>query len=73
MYHHKLTNLKKQLDELHHLTHPEYARRLKKLETHYKERLCLNTIYRDYMKECVERDYILEIKAAEKEYEEKKV
>uniref|UniRef100_A0A1A9WB20 S10_plectin domain-containing protein n=1 Tax=Glossina brevipalpis TaxID=37001 RepID=A0A1A9WB20_9MUSC len=73
MYQHKLASLQKQLEELKQLTHPEYLRRLKKLEYQFKERLRLNEIYRDYLKECVERDYILEKKAAEKEYEEKKV
>lgn len=73
MYQHKLANLKKQLDELHQLTHPEYVRKLKKLDYYYKERLCLNEVYRDYLKSCVERDYVLEVNAAKKEYEEKKV
>lgn len=73
MYQHKLASLNKQLEELKSLTHPEYLKRLKKLEYQYKERLKLNEIYRDYLKECVERDYILEKKAAQKEYDEKKV
>lgn len=33
----------------------------------------LNIIYRDYLTEWVERDYILEKKAAVKEFEEKKI
>lgn len=33
----------------------------------------LNVIYRDYLTESVERDYILEKKAAVKEFEEKKI
>lgn len=73
MYQHKLASLQKQLEELKQHTHPEYIRRLKKLEYQFKERIRLNEIYRDYLKECVERDYILEKKAAQKEYEEKKV
>lgn len=36
-------------------------------------RLRLNGIYRDYLTEWVERDYILEKKAAAKEFEEKKI
>lgn len=36
-------------------------------------RLRLNIIYRDYLTEWVERDYILEKKAAVKEFEEKKI
>ena len=73
MYQHKLASLNKQLDELKSFSHPEYMKRLKKLEYQYKERLRLNEIYRDYLKECVDRDYILEKKAAQKEYDEKKV
>ncbi|XP_030377912.1 sin3 histone deacetylase corepressor complex component SDS3 [Scaptodrosophila lebanonensis] len=71
MYQHKLMNLEKQLDELNHLIHPEYLKRVKKLEIQLKERRRLNETYRDYMRECVERDYILEKKAAQKECDEK--
>jgi Sin3 histone deacetylase corepressor complex component SDS3 len=53
-------------------THPELLRRLKQLERQYHERLRLNNYYRDYMIECVEKDYILEKNSAVKEYEEKK-
>lgn len=72
MYQDKLANLKKQLDELNNACHPEYTKRVKKLELQYKERLRLNEIHRDYLKECVERDYFIEKKAAAKEYDEKK-
>ena len=36
-------------------------------------RLRLNAIHRDYLIECVERDYVIEKKAAAKEFEEKKI
>lgn len=72
MYQDKLASLKKQLDELRAGTHPEYVRRVKKLEQQYNERIRLNEIYREYLISCVERDYILEKNAAVKEYEEKK-
>lgn len=72
MYQDKLANLKKQLEELKNGVHPEYIRRVKKLDAQYKERLRLNDIYKDYLIECVERDYINEKKAAIKEYDEKK-
>ncbi|KAH8272277.1 hypothetical protein KR044_005676, partial [Drosophila immigrans] len=71
MYQHKLFNLQKQLDELNHLMHPEYMKRVRKLDNQYKERRRLNEIYKDYMRDCVERDYVLEKKAAQKEYDEK--
>ncbi|XP_012219600.1 sin3 histone deacetylase corepressor complex component SDS3 isoform X2 [Linepithema humile] len=73
IYQDKLASLKKQLQQLKDGTHPEYNRKLKRLETQYKERLRLNIIYRDYLTEWVERDYILEKKAAAKEFEEKKI
>lgn len=73
MYQDKLAMLKKKLQQLHDGTHHEYNRKVKKLEYQYKERLRLNTLYRDYMIECVERDYVLEKKAAAKEFDEKKV
>lgn len=72
MYQDKLAGLKRQLDELKNTIHPDYVRKVKKLEFQYKERLRINEIYRDYLMECVERDYILEKKASGKEYEEKK-
>lgn len=73
MYQDKLANLKKQLEELRAGSHPEYIRRVKKLEHQYNERIRLNEIYREYLISCVERDYILEKNAAVKEYEEKKI
>lgn len=73
MYQDKLSSLKKKLQQLEDGTHHEYSRKVKKLEYLYKERIRINTIYRDYMIECVERDYILEKKAAAKEFEEKKI
>nr|XP_032296378.1 sin3 histone deacetylase corepressor complex component SDS3-like [Drosophila virilis] len=71
MYQHKLINLQKQLEELNQLIHPEYMKRVRKLDNQLKERRRLNEIYKDYMRECVERDYILEKKAAQKEFDEK--
>lgn len=53
-------------------SHPELIRRHKLCERQYHERLRLNNYYRDYLIECVEKDYILEKNAAVKEYEEKK-
>ncbi|EDV92471.1 sin3 histone deacetylase corepressor complex component SDS3 [Drosophila grimshawi] len=71
MYQHKLINLQKQLEELNQLMHPEYMKRLRKLDNQLKERRRINEIYKDYMRDCVERDYILEKKAAQKEFDEK--
>lgn len=38
MYQDKLASLKKQLQQLKDGTHPEYNRKLKRLEAQYKER-----------------------------------
>lgn len=73
VYQDKLANLKKQLQQLKEGTHPEYNKKLKKLDIAFRERLRLNVIWRDYLIECVERDYINEKRAAAKELEEKKV
>lgn len=72
MYQDKLANLKKQLEELKTNTHPEYVRRLKKLENQYKERLRLNEVYREYSVESIERDFVAEKKSAVKEFEDKR-
>ncbi|XP_015124402.1 sin3 histone deacetylase corepressor complex component SDS3 isoform X2 [Diachasma alloeum] len=73
IYQDKLGNLKKQLQQLKDNTHPEYNKKVKRLEAQYHERLRLNDIYRDYLIDWAEKDYKLEQKAAAKEYEEKKV
>lgn len=72
IYQDKLASLKKQLEDVQAGSHPELIRRLKQLERQYHDRLRLNSYYRDYLIECVEKDYILEKNAAVKEYEEKK-
>lgn len=72
MYQDKLSNLKKQLEQLKNDIHPEYIRRFRKLEREYKERLRLNEVYRDFSIECVERDFMNEKKAALKEFDEKR-
>lgn len=72
MYHDKLANLKKQLEELKSNTHSEYVRRLRKLESQYKERLRLNEVFREYSEESIENDFVMEKKSAVKEYEDKR-
>ncbi|XP_057320510.1 sin3 histone deacetylase corepressor complex component SDS3 isoform X1 [Microplitis mediator] len=73
VYQDKLGNFKKQLQQLNDGSHPEFIRKLKRLESQYHERLRLNIIHRDYLIEWAERDYICEKKAAGKEFEEKKI
>ena len=45
MYQDKLANLKKQLQQLEEGNHPDYLKRLKKLEQNYKTRLLLNEVF----------------------------
>ncbi|CAH2073168.1 unnamed protein product, partial [Iphiclides podalirius] len=73
MYQDKLVNLKKQLQQLEDGIHPEFLRRIKRLEHQLHERLRLNKIYKDHMHDVVEREYVAEKKAAAKEFEEKKI
>lgn len=73
MYQDKLANLKKKLSQLKDGTHYDYNKKVKKLEAQYQERLRLNDIYKEVMIEYVKRDYAQEIKAAAKDFEEKKV
>lgn len=73
MYQDKLASLKKRLQQLKDGSHHEYNRKVRKLEYLYKERIRLNLAYRDYLMECVDRDYVKEKKAAVKEFEEKKI
>lgn len=72
MYQDKLASLKRQMNELTQGSHPEFVKRVKKLDAQYRERLRLNEIYRDYLMDCVDRDYGIEKRAAGKEYEEKR-
>jgi len=73
MYQDKLAHLKKQLHQLDEGIHPEYMRRLKKVEQGYRERMRINQVVRELELELTEEDYIHEKKAAVREFEEKKV
>lgn len=73
IYQVQLSALKKKLQQLKDGNHHEYNRRCKRLEMQVQERLRLNTIYRDYMIDCAEKDYVNEKKAAVKEFEDKKI
>ncbi|XP_050099731.1 uncharacterized protein LOC126579972 [Anopheles aquasalis] len=72
MYQDKLASLKKQIQEVRCRSHPEYVRRVRRLQEELDDRLLLNECSRDYQISCAERDCILEKNAAAKEYEEKK-
>lgn len=73
MYKDKLANLRKQLQLLKEHIHPEYLKRIKRLEHQLNERLRLNKIYQDHMLVVTEREFEAEKRAAAKEFEEKKI
>ncbi|PRD32553.1 UNVERIFIED_CONTAM: Sin3 histone deacetylase corepressor complex component SDS3 [Trichonephila clavipes] len=73
MYQDKLANLKRQLKQLEDGVHPDYVKKLRKLEQNFQKRQLLNDIFKRVEIERIERDYVLERKAAHKEYEDKKV
>lgn len=73
VYQDKLSELKKQLQMLKDGSHPEYEKRIKKVEQQYKDRVKLNDVWYKYQLECIERDYVNEKKAAAREFEEKKI
>ena len=73
MYQDKLNQLKKQLQQLSEGTHPEWLRRVRKLDTGLKERLFVNTVIRDLELDMAEQDFQSEKKNVVKEFEEKKV
>ncbi|XP_060532800.1 sin3 histone deacetylase corepressor complex component SDS3 [Cylas formicarius] len=73
MYQDKLANLKKKLAQLSDGTHYEYNKKVKRLEYQYHERLRMNEIYKEYMIDLVKKDYNQEIKAAARDFEEKKI
>uniref|UniRef100_A0ABD2WMU7 Sin3 histone deacetylase corepressor complex component SDS3 n=1 Tax=Trichogramma kaykai TaxID=54128 RepID=A0ABD2WMU7_9HYME len=72
IYQDKLATLNRQLQQLKDGVHPEYCRRLCKLEAMYQERLKMNIMGVAYLRSCVERDYALDMQAAKNHYEQKK-
>ncbi|GFS47639.1 sin3 histone deacetylase corepressor complex component SDS3 [Nephila pilipes] len=73
MYQDKLANLKKQLKQLEDGVHPDYVKKLRKLEQNFQKRQILNDVFKKVEVERIERDYVLEREAALEEYEEKKI
>lgn len=61
MYQDKLTQLKKQLQQLQEGTLPEYLRRLKRIEQQYKERLRLNDTWKTYCVSQADRSNVKEM------------
>ncbi|XP_046458446.1 sin3 histone deacetylase corepressor complex component SDS3-like [Daphnia pulex] len=73
IYRDKLAYLKQQLEQLEQGLHPDYLRKLKKLETVYKDRLLLNEVWKDYEMVRAEEEYISEKQSASRELEDKKI
>lgn len=73
MYQEKLQDFKQQLQNLNSGKHSDYAKRLNKLDLVRTERLLIADICRKYEIELVEKEYVREQKAAQEEYEQKKV
>ena len=47
----KLGELKRQLAQLNEGSHPEWTKKLRRLETSYRERLRINTVIRDLVRQ----------------------
>jgi len=73
MYQDKLNHLKKQLTQLAEGTHPDWVKRLRKLDQQLKERMIINTVVKELELEMAEQDFLIEKKNVVKEFEEKKV
>merc|ERR1719230_652040 len=73
IYQDKINNLKKQLQQLSEGNHPEWLKRIKRLDNQLKERLFINTVVKELELEMAEQDFLLEKKNVVKEFEEKKV
>lgn len=72
MYRDKLANLKDQLRQLDNGTHPEYVKRIKRVEQMHDERMLLNEAFLAFETERIESEYIHEQRAAVREFEERK-
>ncbi|CAG0896487.1 unnamed protein product [Darwinula stevensoni] len=73
IYQEKLGSLHAQLQQLENGTHPEYSQRLKKLEEDYDERILHNDLWYEFETHQIEREYMEEKRAGNRDFEEKKV
>ncbi len=73
MYQDKLADLKRQLNRLNEGNLPEWTKKLRRLDSMYRERLRFNEIIRDLEIEMVEKEVDRERKSALREFEEQKV
>lgn len=73
IYQEKLSFLKDQLNQLNEGSLPEFVKRLKTIEFQYEERLFFNDAYLEVEKERIEQEFLAEIEAAARDYEERKI
>ena len=73
MYQDKLADLKRQLAKLNDGTLPEWQKKLRKLDTAYRERVKYNDVVKDLEVEMVEQEFLREKKSAFREFEDQKV
>ncbi|CAG2163655.1 unnamed protein product, partial [Oppiella nova] len=73
IYRDKLATLKDQLIQLEAGLHPEYVRKIRRLEQLYEERVLLDEVFLAFENERIEREYISEKRSAVREFEERKV
>ena len=73
MYQDKLADLKRQLAKLNDGTLPEWQKKLRKLDTAYRERMKFNEVVKDLEVEMVEQEFLREKKSAFREFEDQKV
>ncbi|XP_022666890.1 sin3 histone deacetylase corepressor complex component SDS3-like isoform X3 [Varroa jacobsoni] len=69
----KIASLRRQLQQVADGTHPEYQRRLRRIETAHADRVMFNEVWRKLESERAQADYDGETKAASQELEEKTI
>ena len=73
MYQDKLADLKRQLAKLNDGSLAEWQKKLRRLDSVYRERLRYNEVVRDLEVEMVEQEFLREKKSAFREFEDQKV
>ncbi|XP_013082406.1 sin3 histone deacetylase corepressor complex component SDS3-like isoform X2 [Biomphalaria glabrata] len=73
MYQDKLAQIKKHIGMLQEGSLPEFLKRTKKIELHYRERLRQNEISKSVEIERADKNYQTDCNNAQKEFEEKKI
>ncbi|OQR67997.1 sin3 histone deacetylase corepressor complex component SDS3-like, partial [Tropilaelaps mercedesae] len=69
----KIASLRRQLQQVADGSHPEYQRRLRRIETAHADRVMFNEVWRKLESERAQSDYDCEQKAASQELDEKTI